>query len=396
MMTMTCEPLNRDWVSMKMPDKTLFESAIDYCVEMTRKNLSVYRRTFFDSSAVDNVYPERGNEPWTTGFCTGMVWIAYELTKDNEFFDVGKRHTGFFKERLDYKKELSHDIGFLYSLSAVADYKLTGDESAKKLSVKAADALCWFYRPIPGIIQRGGDMTDINHDFTGVFIIDCLMNVPLLYWASEVTGDPKYMEIGYQHTLNSLKALARDQGNMVQKGKGDPFSGEITNFPMESQGYRGEGGCWSRGQAWAMYGLPLTYAYVNDSDMLEASKAITNYYLNRLPNDYIANWDLFYKDEDGIRDSSASAIAVCGMLEYASHLPLCDAYRQILEMASLKTLESLVVNYMTSYNDNSNALLKSGTYAYNSGRGINEPCIWGDYFFMEALWRVLRTYTRFW
>ncbi|MCU6712105.1 glycoside hydrolase family 88 protein [Paenibacillus sp. J5C_2022] len=395
--SIVCEPLNKDWAAMKMPERALFDEALAYSVEKVRGNLGEYTDQFLSPAGKNNNYWPEDNVDWTNGFWSGMIWTAYALTEDEQFLRSGRIHSESFKKRLEQDVVLQHhDIGFLYTPSCVADYKLTGDTTARDTAIGAANRLARLYRPVPGIIQRGGDMADLSHRFTGIFIVDCLMNIPLWYWAAEETGNKDWQEMAYQHAKNSLIALVQDNGAVVQHGHADVRTGELTCDPEASQGKGGWDACWSRGQAWAMYGFALSYSYTKDRRFLEAAQCLTNYYLNRLPDDLIANWDLAYTEDDAQRDTSAAAIAICGMLELASHLPIYDEYKQTLERAALKMLESLTRNYLTTKEDGSNALLKGGVYAYRIDNGINEPCVWGDYYYMEALWRVLRSFNRFW
>lgn len=144
-----------------------------------------------------------------------------------------------------------------------------------------------------------------------------------------------------------------------------------------------------------IYGLSLLAEHTGCTAYLDVAKKLSTYFLNRLPSDRIANWDLLFTADNDQRDSSAAAIAVCGLLELSKQLPVYDPDRNLLESAALCILGSLTENYLIREED-SNALLRGGVYSMPSNRGVNEPCIWGDYFYMEALMRVLKPFRLYW
>lgn len=391
------ESLSRDWPAMQLPEKELFEKALSYSVEQIRRNLPDFMTAFLSPAGQNNNYYPVPNRSWTAGFWSGMIWLAYDVTHDDDLLKAGKLQTQSFRNRLQQNEDLEHhDIGFLYTPSCVADYCVTGDETARETAIQAAYKLMKRFRPQPGIFQRAGNMQDPADRYTGMFIIDCMLNIPLLFWAAGQTGDASLHRAACRHAQNSRDVLIQKDGAVMHTGRADPVTGQIVCEPHISQGKGGPDACWSRGQAWAVYGLALAYDYGKDAAMLDAGKRVVRYLLNRLPDDYIPNWDLYYTQNDVQRDTSAASIAVCGMLELAAHLPLYDPYRKPLEAAALKMLESLTTRYLTAPEDHSNALLKGGVYQFTAQKGVNEPCVWGDYFYLEALVRILRYFKRFW
>lgn len=392
----TTEKLQSRWRRPYITDKKALFSAFSYCIEKTRKNLSEFTYCFPSISAPGGRYKPAPNQAWTAGFWPGMIWTSYAASGDKDFLKAGKIQTILFRERVDSDFSMqSHDIGFLFSLSAVADYKLTADEFAKETAIKAAYRLTEMYREVPGIIQRGGNVDDLNDPFTGVFIVDCMNNVPLLFWAHEQTGDRFLYDVAYSHMEKSVSSIIKEDGRVVQHGIADVVSGEIVSDSSRSQGKGGDDAAWARGQAWAISGLPIAYSYTKDERFLEAAKRTIFYFLDRMPSDLIANWDLYYTDDDSQRDTSASAIAVCGMLELTRYLPDGDGDKAIIESAAHRILESLTNGYLTRGEPDNMGLLNAGVYCYN-WKGTDEPNIFGDYYYMEALYRVLGQYKRFW
>lgn len=367
--------------------------AIDYVLAQLDRSLDLFADQFPAPASVNLVYPAIGNTEWTSSFWTGMLWLAYEVTGDDKYRAKAELQLDSFKERVEQRIGTeTHDLGFLYTLSCVAAYKLTGNEEAKQTALLAADMLMERYFEQAGIIQAWGNLN--NPSQRGRMIIDCAMNLPLLYWASETTGDPRYYQAAECHIQQTAKYIIREDASTYHTFYMDTESGE-PRYGKTSQGYSDDS-CWSRGQAWAIYGLPLSYRYTGDSSLIRLAEKVANYYLNRLPEDYVCYWDLIFTEGDEERDSSAAAIAACGMLELAKHLPLVEESRRRYENAALLTLESLAAHYTTVTRPESNGILLHAVYGKPLGNGIDECCIWGDYYYFEALVRTYQDWKPYW
>lgn len=373
--------------------KEYVEEAIGFILKKIDENLETFTYKFPAAASKDNIYPAVDNTCWTSCFWTGMLWLAYEFTGDTKYRKVAEIHLDSFKKRIDEKSHIdTHDLGFLYSLSCVAAYRLTGNEEAKNTALKAADALMVRYFDKAGIIQAWGNLNDPNQ--RGRMIIDCCMNLPLLYWASEITGDKKYYEAAYSHAKQAAKYIVREDSSTFHTFYMDTETGE-PRFGKTHQGYSDDS-CWARGQAWGMYGFPLSYIYTGDWELMELSRKLTNYFLNRLPEDDVCYWDLIFTSGEEERDSSGAAIAVCGLLEMTKHMPLTDDYKTSYENAAIKILKSLADNFTSKDCPESNGILLHAVYGKPNGSGIDECCIWGDYFYFEALMRVLKDWKLYW
>ncbi|MDO5416571.1 MAG: glycoside hydrolase family 88 protein [Lachnospiraceae bacterium] len=399
----TKEELKVDWLSLaEQVDTAEFTRALDYAVEIVSDNLEKFTDRFPTSGGVNGEYVPTTNassllwSDWTSSFWTGMVWLAYELTGEEKFKRVGLIHSKSFRERYEKNEILDHhDIGFLYTLSCVAAYKLTGDEFSKETAVLAARKLLKQYMEKCGSFQQWGSPTDPENAKLGICIVDCCMNLPLLYWASQATGDTEFYEKAYSHIRNASAYMVRDNGAVHQNLKFDVFTGELLKV-YTSQGDGDENGCWSRGQAWAIYGFPLSYLYTGDKELLEYAKICANYFLNRLQSDYCANWDFLYTDDKDQRDTSAVSTAACGLLELAKQLPVTDPDRAVYEAAAKVLISKLTENYRYTKEESSSGLLKAGVYAFKTNLCVNEPVIWGDYYYMEALMRLTHVHRIYW
>jgi unsaturated chondroitin disaccharide hydrolase len=373
--------------------KIFCEMAIQYVLKKIKKNLNTFTHKFPAPASQNNVYPAIENTDWTASFWTGMLWLAYEITGDDRYRKITEIHLKSFKKRIDEKIEVdTHDLGFLYTLSCVAAYKLTNNEEAKHTALKAADYLINRYFEKAGIIQAWGDLNDSAQ--RGRMIVDCLMNLPLLYWASQVTGDRQYYDIAYTHAQQTASYIVRENASTFHTFYMDVDTG-APKYGKTQQGYSDDS-CWARGQAWAIYGFPLSYRYTGDWALIELAKKLANYFLNRLPDDHICYWDLIFTEGAEERDSSAAAIAACGLLELAKYLPLTDEYKRIYENAALQIIAFLAERYTTIQCPESNGIILHAVYSKPDNKGVDECCIWGDYYYFEALVRLIKEWRVYW
>lgn len=377
--------------------KTAFSAAL----QKIDGNLQPFERLFPDDCTLRNIYYPRqipphashlGLQPganigWTTAFWTGQLWLAYEWTDNPKYRQVGEIHLSNFRDRIERRILVDHhDMGFLYTLAAVAPWRLTQNPTARETALLAADSMMRRFHPAPGIFQAWGRMDDPEQ--RGRTIVDCMMNLPLLYWASQVTGNPVFHESAMRHANQTAAHFIRPDSTTFHTFYFDVETG-APRFGQTHQGYSDDS-CWARGQAWAIYGFILSYRYTRDPRFLLASQRVADYFLAHLPADKVAYWDLVFGDGSGEeRDSSASAIAACGLLELARWLTdetAAHHYRS----AALEMVESLYENYSTRNDPVSNALILHGVYGKPNGNGIDEANLWGDYFYLEALMRLSR------
>ncbi|WJH33977.1 glycoside hydrolase family 88 protein [Paenibacillus sp. CC-CFT747] len=374
----------------------MWKTAIEDAIQKTKQNIETHGALFphiTQGSALKS-YEWGENNDWIEGFYTGMAWLAYEYSKDPFFRDAAGKQTADYRRRLDRKVSLDHhDIGFLYNPSAIACWMITKDESAKKLALDAADHLLTRWRSRGRYIQAWGPEGDEENG--GRIIIDCLMNLPLLYWASEQTGDPKYRDIAVLHADKSRRYLVRGDDSSYHTF----YFNQENGLPVRGgthQGYH-DGSTWTRGQAWGIYGFALSYRYTGDPLYLETSRRLARYFVERLPEDSVVYWDFDVEPgPDTYRDSSASAIAACGLLELTGHLSEDDPDQSYFQEAVERSMKSLVDNYSTIGQPMAEGLLEHGSYYIRGNRGPDDYIIWGDYYYLEALIRMETGRTAYW
>ena len=387
----------------RTPAATRTDTAIAAALATVRANITTFAGGYPDDTTLGGVYPPRpadgafpvgANRGWTTSFWPGMLWLAWELTDDDAFREAGSSHVASFAERIERRLDIdTHDLGFLYTLSSVAPWRLLHDERARGAALAAADHLMTRFLEPAGIVQAWGGLDD--EEQSGRTIIDSLMNMPLLYWASEESGDPRYAQAARRHTAQLRDHIIRPDGTTFHTFWWDPTTGEPLRGSTQ-QGYTDDS-CWARGQAWGVYGFALNYRHTKDESFLAAAITCADYFVEHLPADKVAFWDLDFSDgDDQPRDSSAAAIAVCGLLELAGWLPAGERRDHYAEQAEA-ILTSLATGYSTADHPESNALLLHGVYNWPSSHGVDEGTLWGDYFYLEALTRrALPTWALYW
>lgn len=378
-------------------NKAIIDTALNDAIKIVSHNLDKFTHHFPASNSVNNFYEPTKNVEWTTGFWTGVIWLAYEKTMDSRFRESAQIQVDSFLKRMIEKRDVNnHDMGFLYSLSCVAAYKLTKNENGKRAALLAADHLAERYREKGQFIQAWGNVGDKDNYR---LIIDCLLNLPLLYWASEVTGESRYAMMAKNHIKTSMKCVLRPDHSTYHTYFFDSETGEPA-YGVTHQGNR-HNSAWARGQAWGIYGVALSYRYLKNPEYIDIFKKVTDYFIEHLPDDLIAYWDFdFDTGSSEPRDSSSVAIAVCGILEMAKYLEKEDADKYLF--AADKMLRALIDHCAVKDINLSNGLLLHGTYARSSkentcnNRGVDECNTWGDYFYMEALTRMSKDWKLYW
>lgn len=374
------------------------EAALDAASAQVIRNLLKFTHCFQKAYSENGFYQPTENRDWTTGFWTGEIWLAYEHTKNPALKEAGEIQMKDFLNRIEEKIDVeTHDLGFLYSPSCVAGYKLTGSQVGKMAALKAAEELITRFHEKGEFIQAWGPL---NAPDNYRLIIDCLLNLPLLYWATEETGEEKYRQVAEKHIHTALANVIRPDFStwhtfFFNRETGAPDHGATC------QGYR-DGSAWARGQAWGVYGTAVGYKYTKRESYIPIFKGVTEYFLRHLPEDLVPYWDLEFGDgnEDQPRDSSSASIAACGMLEMAKYLPSKEAAYYI--SIAKRLMKSVVDHYAVKDPSQSNGLVLHSTYSnhspYNTCNhyGVDECNIWGDYFYMEALTRLYKDWNIYW
>lgn len=389
------EPINRkaEYEAAGFLTREEVTAAMDRVADQVRCNMEYFGTRFPSSATRNQTYGVIDNIEWTDGFWTGLLWLCYEYTGDDAFKNLALKNVDSFLNRVEKRIELDHhDLGFLYSLSCVAGYKLTGSAEGRKAGLLAADKLMERFQEKGGFIQAWGEL-GARDNYR--LIIDCLLNIPLLHWAFLETGNPVYRNAAVRHYEAACNNVIRDDASAYHTFYFDPGTGEPLKG-VTRQGYSDDS-AWARGQAWGIYGIPLNYRYVKDDSAFNLFQGMTNYFLNRLPEDQVCYWDLIFTDgSNQSRDSSAAAIGVCGIHEMLKYLPEVESDKNTYRHAMHCILRSLIERYTAPEIKPGNPVLLHGVYSWHSGKGVDEGNIWGDYYYMEALMRFYKDWNLYW
>ncbi len=244
----------------------------------------------FPHASVDGTYVLEAPHWWTAGFWPGLLWLLYRdsESKDDRYKDIAEACEQQLDEVLAGYDRLDHDIGFMWSLTSVARYKLLGEEQSRRRALLAASVLSGRFN-IKGNYIRAWNPWSEGDRNEGWAIIDCMMNLPLLYWASETTGDPRFKHLAMAHADTVLNYFIRTDGSVNHIVIFDPQTGEFESV-NGGQGFA-PNSAWSRGASWAIYGMALSYRYTGEARYLEAAKRVAHFFLANLPEDSVPHWD---------------------------------------------------------------------------------------------------------
>lgn len=333
-----------------------------------------------DNKADGGQYPpDDGLCWWTNGFWAGMLWQAYHATGQANYLQTARYTERRLDACFDSYLGLHHDVGFMWLPSAVADYRLTHDADARRRGLHAASLLAGRFNP-SGFIRAWNDIPGQDSDTRGWVIVDSLFNIPLLYWASEETSDPRFAKIAAIHADTVRKNFIRADGSVRHIVEFDPMTGAFVR-DYGGQGYA-QGSSWTRGQTWALYGFVMSYRHTQDTVFLETAKKVATYFIKNIPADGRIPVDFCQPAEPFYQDDIAAAVAACGLLELAALLP---ETAQTYLAPALNLLHVLVDT--TDWDESHDGWLCNCSADYH-GPLHNVNYTYGDYFFWEALLKL--------
>lgn len=319
---------------------------------------------------------------WCSGFFPGELWYLYENNPTPEL----KKYAGLFTERLEKVQHVTdnHDVGFMLYCSYGNGYRLTQNPAYKDVLVTGAGSLSTRFNPMIKAI-RSWDFTN-NGKWQYPVIIDNMMNLELLTWASKTTGDNRFHDIAVTHANTTMENHFRDDYSCYHVVSYDTITGK-PHIKMTHQGYADES-AWARGQAWAIYGYTVVYRETRDPKYLDFVQKVTDVYLERLPEDKIPYWDFDAPDiPNAPRDASAAAVVASALLELSTYLPNGTGKRYKDEAVGM--LASLSSDSYQSGKSKPSFLLHSVGHWPNHSE-IDASIIYADYYYIEALLRLKR------
>ncbi len=326
---------------------------------------------------------------WTNGFWEGLLWLLYDRTNKDLYRTAAEEGEEMLDGAFAQYSRLHHDVGFLWQLSAGLDYKITGNGQSRLRALYAATLLMSRFNLAGGYIRAWNDYPDENT--SGWAIIDSMMNLSILYWASEELGDARFARVARAHANKTMEHHMRQDGSAKHIVIYDPESGEELGEDG-GQGYS-IGSSWSRGQAWALYGFLISYKHTGQREYLDISKRAANYFISNVWQDWLPRCDFRGPKEPVIYDASAGAIAACGLLELAKTLPREEgAVYQEAALCMLREME----RHFCNWDPETDGILYYGSINYKEEEGRNRYLVYSDFFFTQAILTVLGSKLEIW
>lgn len=327
-------------------------------------------------------------DDWCSGFYPGSIWLTYELTGDKKWLPLAVKYT----EALDSVKHLKwhHDVGFMIGCSYLNGYRLADKKEYKDVIVETARSLSTRFRPNAGVIQswdadRGWQST---RGWKCPVIIDNMMNLELLLWASKNSDSTKYRNIALKHADKTMKNHYRPDYSSYHVVSYDTITGGVEK-KNTNQGYADESS-WARGQAWGLYGYTMMYRETGIGRYLTMAENIANYLLSHknMPADGIPYWDFDVPEiPNAERDASAAAIMASAFIELSTVTKDKKLSESCLRMAEkqLRTLSS--DTYLAEPGTNAHFILKHSVGNMPINTEVDVPLSYTDYYYVEALLR---------
>lgn len=364
---------------------------IDNIWKKTDKKMSevaVRSRNKLPYSAHNGVHTDKSADNvnwWTNGFWGGLMWLMYSETGNEEYRITAQNSEKLLDGAWINYDTLDHDVGFMWHITSGASYKLTGDKNSRVRNLYAASVLASRYNPDGQYIRAWNG----NRAY-GWTIIDCMMNIPLLYWASKEVCDERLERMAVHHADMTLRDHIRPDGSINHIVEHNPKTGEAVHV-YAGQGYS-ETSCWTRGLSWAIYGMAISYRYTNDIKYIDAAIRCAEYFLeNAQKHGYICPVDFLSPKDAKYIDSTAGVVTACGLIDIAGYIREKNALKaQKYMKAAIKLLKTTDEKFC-NYNPETDCLVEMGTERYPLNKdmsGVHIPIIYGDFFFAEALTKL--------
>lgn len=368
----------------KMIDTAFANAAAQYAVladSLYAADPAVLPHSFKPDGTLTTTKPEG----WTSGFFPGSLWYIYEYGHDEAFRLRAEEYTSILESQKSNRG--THDIGFMMFCSWGNSWRIVPDSLKAAVLVESAESLASRFNPTVGCI-RSWDV-EVKPGWHYPVIIDNMMNLELLLWASGQSGDGRYEQIARAHADNTMKNHFRDDNSSFHVVNYDPGTGEVA-FRGTNQGFSDDS-AWSRGQGWGLYGYTVMYRFTKDERYLNHARSIAGYILNQpnTPEDKVPYWDFFAGTEETgtARDASAAALFASALLELSGYVD--GQERDTYRGRAIETLKSLSSPaYTAAEGSNGRFLLRHSTTSHPHGKEIDQPLNYADYYYLEALLRL--------
>ena len=369
------------------------DSQMEYCVGKVRTALSQLRdgegkydytmmpRNILEGKTWNSRKAER--EEWCSGFWPGVLWMAYKASGDGEIRQAAEGYT----KALDFvatRQAYDHDLGFITINSWLKGIEALGDKAPqhyRRTALAAADSLATLYNPKVGtILSWPRHVKDYGGHNT---IMDNMINLELLFWASRNGGSRLLHDIAVSHAVTTMKHHFRPDGSCYHVAVYDTLTGDFLRGQTH-QGYA-DYSMWARGQSWAIYGYTMVYKYTRDPLFLAFAQKVTDIYLKRLQetsDDLIPRWDMDDLRPDAPKDASAACVVASALLDLGDFIG--GVHGKYYREMAIKMLAQLSTDRYLSQDKNSSFLLHS-TGHHPAGSEIDTSIIYADYYYIEGI-----------
>jgi unsaturated chondroitin disaccharide hydrolase len=373
--------------NMAKAPMTNYDRALDYCVQQATKTATSLADTSHVPRSIANgktAWRMVNRRDWTAGFWPGIEWYLYEYTKDEKWKQRADQTQRMLAPLVD-SSAIDHDLGFVMYCSYGNGYRLTGNSDYKRILLRAADTMARLYNPKAGtILSWPRQVPGVDWPLRHNTIMDNMINLELLFWASKNGGDKRLYNIAVNHATTTMKNHFRPNYTSYHVVVYDTATGKKIKG-ITHQGYS-DSSMWARGQAWAIYGYTMVYRETKDETFLDFAQKVTDVYLNRLPKDMIPYWD--FNDPaipNAPRDASAACVVASALLELSTFVK-DENKAKLYGKKAEEMLEELSAHYQSR--DVNDAFLLHSTGHKPNGGEIDASIIYADYYYIEALLRA--------
>ena len=339
---------------------------------------------YFPMYTVNGKWKHEG-EAWTNwceGFLGGQLWLVYEHNGDAWWRERAEHYSRLIEHRKTDRNV--HDLGFLFWSTWKRWYDLTGDPAINAVVVEAGRTLSLRFK------EKGQYLRSFVADES--LFIDIMMNVGIIFYAAQQTGDAELLRKATQHALTTRRYLVRGDGSTSHEGIFDTETGAFLRQSTH-QGWRDDSS-WARGLAWALYGFGTVYGFTGDARFLNTAEACAAYYIENTPAHGVPPNDWMDPDPDPVYESSAAAITASGLFNLALLTP--DPLRsRLFRDYALRIVDTLTgPEFLAMDTPGWEGILKHGIYHQRKGLGVDESVMWGEYFFLEAVSKAIKELER--
>ncbi|WP_186758737.1 glycoside hydrolase family 88 protein [Echinicola salinicaeni] len=328
----------------------------------------------------DKLIPS-GTAWWTSGFYPGTLLYLFEMSGDSSMLKLAEQKLKILEKEKDNKG--THDLGFMLYCSYGNAYRITGNEQYKDIMLEGAESLATRFHPETGLI-KSWDHGKWNYPV----IIDNMMNLEFLFWASEVSGDKKYYNINISHADSTIQNHFREDNSSYHVIDYDAETGKV----VQKKTHQGlaDDSAWARGQSWGLYGFTVMYRDTRDPKYLEQAENIADFILNHpnMPEDLVPYWDFNDVASDTTyRDASAAAINASALLELNKYTKDAEKAAWYKSSAEKMLLSLSSEKYQAKPNKNGGFILEHSVGSLPHNSEVDVPLTYADYYYIEALKR---------